>query len=61
MMRNPPKVSSTILIVSLQSDCASVLCAFSFFPTTPMNQPNGGTKRMVKRVSCQLMQMSVMK
>ena len=61
MMRKPPSVSSTILIVSLQSACASILCAFSFLPTTPMNQPKGGTKRMVKRVSCQLMQMSVMK
>ena len=27
MMRSPPNVSSTMLMVSLQSDCASVLCA----------------------------------
>ena len=50
-----------MLMVSLQSDCASVLCAFSFLPTKPMNQPKGGTKRIVKRVSCQLMQIRVMK
>ena len=33
MMRRPPSVSSTWLMVSLQSCCASMLLAFSFLPT----------------------------
>lgn len=61
MMRRPPSVSSTWLIVSLHRACALMDFAFSLRPTTPMNQPKTGTKTMVKSVSCQLMASRVAK
>ena len=61
MMRSPPKVSSTWLIVSLQSDCALMDFAFSLRPTSPMNHPNTGTKMIVKSVSCHEMATSAAK
>ena len=61
MIRSPPRVSSTWLMVSLHSPCAATDFAFSFLPMIPMNHPNIGTKKMVNRVSCQLMMSSVVK
>ena len=61
MMRSPPSVSSTWLIVSLHSDCAFIDFCFSLRPTKPMNQPMMGTMTSVKSVSCQLMTSSVAK
>ena len=52
MIRRPPKVSSTWLMVSLQRLCASILRALSFRPIKPINQPNTGTKIIVNNVSC---------
>ena len=61
MMRRPPSVSSTWLMVSLHSVCAVMLFCFSFLPTKPMNQPKTGTKTSVKSVSCQEMISRVVK
>ena len=61
MIRRPPSVSSTWLIVSLQSACALMLCAFSLRPTQPMNQPMMGTMMRVKRVSSQEMKIKAAK
>ena len=61
MMRSPPSVSSTWLIVSLHSACASLEFCFSLRPTLPITQPMSGTMASVNSVSCQLMKMSVEK
>ena len=61
MMRSPPSVSSTWLMVSLQRACAFTESCFSRRPTMPMNQPMMGTMTSVKSVSCQEMKMSVAK
>ena len=52
MMRSPPSVSSTWLMVSLQSACAFTESCFSLRPTQPMNQPMTGTMTSVNTVSC---------
>ena len=51
MMRSPPRVSSTWLMVSLHNAWTLMLLALSLRPTTPMNHPKRGTKQRVKRVS----------
>ena len=61
MMRSPPSVSSTWLMVSLHIACAFTEFCFSLRPTMPMNHPKMGTKMMVNSVSCHEMMMSVVK
>ena len=61
MMRSPPSVSSTWLMVSLHRACALIDLRFSFLPTNPMNHPMTGTMSRVKRVSCQEMKRSMAK
>ena len=61
MMRKPPKVSSTWLIVSLQRACAVMLLCFNFLPTMPINDAKSGTKSRVKIVSCHEITIKVMK
>ena len=61
MIRSPPKVSSTTLIVSLHNACALILCAFNLRPIHPMNQPIIGMIITEKSVSCQEMIIKVVK
>ena len=61
IMRRPPSVSSTWLMVSLHRLCAFIDFCLSLRPTMPITQPISGTKMRVNRVSCQLMSTSVVK
>ena len=61
IMRSPPSVSSTWLIVSLHRACAFIERCFSLRPTMPITQPIRGTNTSVNSVSCQLISSSVVK
>ncbi len=61
IMRRPPNVSSSWVIVSLHLPCASSDWRFSFFPTFPITHPIPGTTNRVNRVSCQLVASKVPK
>ena len=61
MMRRPPSVSSTWLMVSLHRACASRDCSLSLRPILPMIHSITGANSAVKRVICHEMNSSTAK